>query len=103
MNLSMRISKKTQKNDCKCKLKIKKIISKAKVIKYDLLIAIETVSLLMAALACLFRRDKDSSFFASISSIISAYLVLCATYRLKSHSESKKYEGILSADKNEEE
>jgi len=99
----MRISKKTQKNECKCKLKIKKIISKAKVIKYDLLIAIETVSLLLAAVSCLFRRDKDTSFFASISSIISAYLVLCATYRLKSHSESKKYEGILSTDKNEEE
>jgi hypothetical protein len=101
MNLSMRISRKTPKNNCKCKSKLKSLIAKAKVIKYDFLIIIETISLLMAALACLFRRDKDTSFFASISSIISAYLVLCATYRLKSHSENKKYEGIISTNKND--
>lgn len=101
MNLSMRISRKTPKSDCKCKAKLKSIIAKAKVIKYDFLIIIETISLLMAALACLFRRDKDTSFFASISSIISAYLVICATYRLKSHSENKKYEGIISTSKND--
>ena len=101
MNLSMRISKKTPKSDCKCKSKLKCIVAKAKVIKYDVLIAIETVSLLLAALSCLFRRDKDTSFFASISSIISAYLVLCATYKLKAHSENKKFEDIISADKND--
>ena len=101
MKLSMRISKKTPKSDCKCKSKLKSIIAKAKVIKYDFLIIIETISLLMAALSCLFRRDKDTSFFASISSIISAYLVICATYRLKSQSENKKYEGIISTSKND--
>ena len=97
----MRISRKTPKNNCKCKSKLKSLISKAKVIKYDFLIIIETISLLMAALACLFRRDKDTSFFASISSIISAYLVLCATYRSKTNSQNKKYENIISAEKND--
>lgn len=97
----MRISKKIQKNKNKCKIKINAIANRVRNFKYDLLILIETVSLFMAAISCLFRRDKDTSFFASLSSLIGAYLVLCATYRLKTHSENKKYEHIIVAEKND--
>lgn len=101
MNLSMRISKKTQKTECKCKNKIKKFFKRITAIKYDMLILVETLSLLMAIISCLFNRDEDTSFFASVSALIGAYLVLCATYRSKTHSQSKKYENIISAEKND--
>ena len=99
MNLSIRISKKTQKNDCKVIKKIKSFFSKLSKIKYDILILIESFSLVMTILSCLFRRDKDTSFFASISALVGAYLVLCATYRSKTSSQSKKYEYIISVEK----
>lgn len=103
MNLSMRISKKTQKTKCECKLKakIKGFFRRITAIKYDMLILLESFSLFMAIISLLFKRDEDSSFFASVSALVGAYLVLCATYRSKTSSESKKYENIISVDKND--
>jgi len=103
MNLSMRISKKTQKTKCKCKIKskIKNFFKKITAIKYDMLILLESFSLLMAIISLLFKRDEDSSFFASLSALVGAYLVLCATYRSKTCSQNKKYENIISAEKND--
>jgi hypothetical protein len=98
MNLSMRISKKTQKNKCKIINKIKSFFIRLSKVKYDVLILIESISLVMAVLACLFRKDRDTSFFASVSALIGAYLVLCATYRSKTNSQSKKFEYIISID-----
>ena len=98
MNLSMRISKKTQKNECKIIKKIKSFFIRLSKVKYDILILIESISLVMAVLACLFRKDRDTSFFASVSALIGAYLVLCATYRSKTNSQSKKFEYIISVD-----
>ncbi len=99
MNLSIRISKKTQKNNLKSK--VKSFVRKVRIFKYDMLILLETLSLVMSAIACLFNRDKETTYFASLSSIVGAYLVLCATYRMKTHSENKKYEHIISAKKND--
>jgi hypothetical protein len=98
MNLSMRISKKTQKNECKIINKVKSFFIRLSKVKYDVLILIESISLVMAVLACLFRKDRDTSFFASVSALIGAYLVLCATYRSKTNSQSKKFEYIISID-----
>lgn len=98
MNLSMRISKKTQKNECKIIKKVKSFFIRLSKVKYDILILIESISLVMAVLACLFRKDRDTSFFASVSALIGAYLVLCATYRSKTNSQSKKFEYIISVD-----
>lgn len=99
----MRISKKTQKTkrECKLKAKIKGFFKKITSIKYDVLILLETFSLLMAIISLLFKRDEDSSFFASVSALVGAYLVLCATYRSKTSSQNKKYENIISVDKND--
>lgn len=94
----MRISKKTQKNECKIIKKIKSFFIRLSKVKYDILILIESISLVMAVLACLFRKDRDTSFFASVSALIGAYLVLCATYRSKTNSQSKKFEYIISVD-----
>lgn len=69
--------------------------------KYDMLILLETFSLIMSAIACLFNRDKETTYFASLSSIIGAYVVLCATYKMKLHSQKKKYENIISVTKND--
>ena len=99
MNLSIRISKKTQKNNKHNK--IKSFFKKLKAFKYDMLILLETFSLIMSAIACLFNRDKETTYFASLSSVIGAYLVLCATYRMKTHSQSKKFEHIISVTKND--
>ena len=103
MNLSMRISKKTPKTkrECKLKTKIKTFFRRITAIKYDMLILLESFSLMMAIISLLFKRDEDSSFFASLSALIGAYLVLCATYRSKTSSQSKKYENIISAEKND--
>ena len=98
MNLSMRISKKTRKNECKIIKKVKSFFIRLSKVKYDILILIESISLVMAVLACLFRKDRDTSFFASVSALIGAYLVLCATYRSKTNSQSKKFEYIISVD-----
>ncbi|MBQ8566256.1 MAG: hypothetical protein IJ445_01570 [Clostridia bacterium] len=98
MNLSMRISKKTQKSECKIIKKVKSFFIRLSKVKYDILILIESISLVMAVLACLFRKDRDTSFFASVSALIGAYLVLCATYRSKTNSQSKKFEYIISVD-----
>ena len=98
MNLSMRISKKTQKSECKIMKKVKSFFIRLSKVKYDILILIESISLVMAVLACLFRKDRDTSFFASVSALIGAYLVLCATYRSKTNSQSKKFEYIISVD-----
>ena len=94
----MRISKKTQKNECKIIKKVKSFFIRLSKVKYDILILIESISLVMAVLACLFRKDRDTSFFASVSALIGAYLVLCATYRSKTNSQSKKFEYIISVD-----
>ena len=103
MNLSMRISKKTQKTKCECKFKtkVKGFFRKITAIKYDMLILLESFSLFMAIISLLFKRDEDSSFFASVSALVGAYLVLCATYRSKTSSQSKKYENIISVEKND--
>ena len=103
MNLSMRISKKTPKTKCECKLKkkVKAFFRRITAIKYDMLILLESLSLFMAIISLLFKRDEDSSFFASVSSLVGAYLVLCATYRSKTSSQNKKYENIISAEKND--
>ena len=99
----MRISKKTQKTkrECKLKAKIKVFFKRLAAIKYDLLILLESFSLMMAIISLLFKRDEDSSFFASLSALVGAYLVLCATYRFKTSSQNKKYENIISVDKND--
>lgn len=94
----MRISKKTQKSECKIIKKVKSFFIRLSKVKYDILILIESISLVMAVLACLFRKDRDTSFFASVSALIGAYLVLCATYRSKTNSQSKKFEYIISVD-----
>lgn len=94
----MRISKKTQKCECKIIKKVKSFFIRLSKVKYDILILIESISLVMAVLACLFRKDRDTSFFASVSALIGAYLVLCATYRSKTNSQSKKFEYIISVD-----
>ena len=94
----MRISKKTQKSECKIMKKVKSFFIRLSKVKYDILILIESISLVMAVLACLFRKDRDTSFFASVSALIGAYLVLCATYRSKTNSQSKKFEYIISVD-----
>ena len=94
----MRISKKTQKSECKIIKKVKSFFIRLSKVKYDILILIESISLIMAVLACLFRKDRDTSFFASVSALIGAYLVLCATYRSKTNSQSKKFEYIISVD-----
>lgn len=94
----MRISKKTQKSECKITKKVKSFFTRLSKVKYDILILIESISLVMAVFACLFRKDKDTSFFASVSALIGAYLVLCATYRSKTNSQSKKFEYIISVD-----
>ena len=99
MNLSIRISKKTQKNEKKNI--IKSFFKKLRAFKYDMLILLETFSLVMSAITCLFNRDKETTYLASLSSIIGAYVVLCATYRMKTHSQSKKYEHIISVSKND--
>ena len=99
----MRISKKTQKTKCECKFKtkVKGFFRKITAIKYDMLILLESFSLFMAIISLLFKRDEDSSFFASVSALVGAYLVLCATYRSKTSSQSKKYENIISVEKND--
>ena len=99
----MRISKKTQKTkrECKIKTKVKTLFKRLAAIKYDMLILLESLSLMMAIISLLFKRDEDSSFFASLSTLVGAYLVLCATYRSKTCSQNKQYENILSADKND--
>ena len=94
----MRISKKTQKSECKIIKKVKSFFIRLSKVKYDILILIESISLVMAVLACLFRKDRDTSFFASVSALIGAYLVLCATYRSKTNSQSNKFEYIISVD-----
>ena len=99
MNLSIRILKKTQKNEKKHR--IKKFFKKLRAFKYDMLILLETFSLVISAIACLFNRDKETTYFASLSSMIGAYVVLCATYRMKTNSQSKKYEHIISVTKND--
>ena len=99
MNLSIHILKKTPKNKKNCR--IKSFLKKLRVFKYDMLIMLETFSLVISAIACIFNRDKETTYFASLCSIISAYLVLCATYRMKINSQSKKYEHIISVTKND--
>ena len=79
-------------------MKVKSFFIRLSKVKYDILILIESISLVMAVLACLFRKDRDTSFFASVSALIGAYLVLCATYRSKTNSQSKKFEYIISVD-----
>ena len=99
MNLSIHILKKTQKNKKECK--IKSFFKKLRAFKYDMLILLETFSLVLSAIACIFNRDKETTYFASLSSIISAYIVLCATYRMKTSSQNKKYEHIISVTKHD--
>ena len=85
------------------KNKLKKFISLLKEFKYEILMTVEIITLVSAAIYYAFGRKKQFSFLTAFSALLGAYISTSALYKINSKMKSRKYIDIIAtANKNSE-
>lgn len=78
------------------KQNLKKFVSLLKEFKYEILMTVEVITLLFAAIYYAFGRKKQFSFLTAFSALLGAYISTSALYRVNSKLKSRKYIDIIS-------
>lgn len=83
------------------KEKFKKLFKLMKEFKYEILMIVEALSLVSAAIYYAFGRKKQFSFLTAFSALLGAYISTSTLYKINSKMKSRKYIDIIAtANKN---
>lgn len=83
------------------KKRFKKFIAILKEFKYEVLMTVEVIALVFAAIYYAFGRKKQFSFLTAFSALLGAYISTSALYKINSKMKSHKYIDIIAtANKN---
>lgn len=74
----------------------KKLLTALKEFKYEILMAIELLALLVAATYYAFDRKKQFSFLTAFSTLLGAYISTSAILKVNSNMKSHKFVDIIS-------
>lgn len=83
------------------KKRFKKFITILKEFKYEVLMTVEIIALVFAAIYYAFGRKKQFSLLSAFSALLGAYISTSALYKINSKMKSRKYIDIIAtANKN---